>query len=132
MPRGDGTGPAGLGPMTGRAAGYCAGYPVPGFMNPIPGYGLGMAWRRGFGGGFGRGFGRGFRFRAMLPRPIAPITPQQVVPVQQQYPTIQPIPQLTAEDEKALLEQDKEAIKQEMEILKQELEEIEKRLKEIK
>lgn len=26
IPRGDGTGPAGLGPMTGRAIGYCAGY----------------------------------------------------------------------------------------------------------
>jgi len=34
MPRGDGTGPMGMGPMTGRAAGYCAGYPMPGFMNP--------------------------------------------------------------------------------------------------
>ncbi|NIW15542.1 MAG: hypothetical protein GWN31_16790, partial [Candidatus Thorarchaeota archaeon] len=33
MPRGDRTGPWGLGPRTGRAAGYCAGYPVPGFMN---------------------------------------------------------------------------------------------------
>jgi len=33
MPRGDGTGPAGMGPMTGRAAGHCAGYPAPGFMN---------------------------------------------------------------------------------------------------
>jgi len=39
MPFGDGTGPMGLGPMTGRAAGYCAGYPVPGYMNPYPGYG---------------------------------------------------------------------------------------------
>jgi len=37
MPRGDGTGPAGMGPMTGRAAGYCAGYPMPGYMNPIAG-----------------------------------------------------------------------------------------------
>ena len=46
MPFGDGTGPMGLGPMTGRAAGYCAGYPAPGFTNPIPGRGLG--WRRGF------------------------------------------------------------------------------------
>jgi len=36
MPRGDGTGPAGLGPMTGRGAGYCAGFGVPGFVNPIP------------------------------------------------------------------------------------------------
>ena len=37
MPRGDRTGPAGMGPMTGRAAGYCAGYNMPGFMNPFPG-----------------------------------------------------------------------------------------------
>jgi len=44
MPGGDGTGPAGLGPMTGRAAGYCAGYPVPGFMNPMPGRAF---WGRG-------------------------------------------------------------------------------------
>jgi hypothetical protein len=53
MPGGDGTGPAGLGPMTGRAAGYCAGYPVPGFMNPIPGRGF-WGWGRGRGGGRGR------------------------------------------------------------------------------
>ena len=57
MPRGDGTGPAGMGPMTGRGAGYCAGYPVPGFMNP--GGGRGMAWGRGGGGGMGMGWGRG-------------------------------------------------------------------------
>ncbi len=55
MPRGDRTGPLGLGPMTGRAAGYCAGYDVPGYMNPIPG--------RGFGLGLGGGWGRGFRWR---------------------------------------------------------------------
>ena len=57
MPRGDGTGPAGMGPMTGRAAGYCAGYPVLGFMNPVGGRGY---WGRGRGGAWGRGFGRGF------------------------------------------------------------------------
>ncbi len=57
MPRGDGTGPAGLGPMTGRAAGYCAGYPAPGYMNPTPGRGF---WGGGRGG-FGRGGGRGRR-----------------------------------------------------------------------
>jgi hypothetical protein len=84
MPFGDGTGPAGMGPMTGRAADVCAGYPVPGYMNPVMGragsYNAGMlaigpygggtyiygmpyaGWsnpwlRRGFG--FGRGFGRG-------------------------------------------------------------------------
>ena len=48
-----------MGPMTGRAAGYCAGYPVPGFMNPVSGGGRGMAWGRG--GGYGRGLGLGFR-----------------------------------------------------------------------
>ena len=34
MPRGDGTGPMGMGPMTGRAAGFCAEYNVPGYINP--------------------------------------------------------------------------------------------------
>ena len=57
MPRGDGTGPAGMGPMTGRAAGYCAGYDAPGFANPVPGRGYGMGWGRGWGGG------RGWRHR---------------------------------------------------------------------
>jgi len=52
MPSGDGTGPMSMGPMTGRGAGYCAGYAVPGFVNRGPG--------RGFGGG-GRGRGRGRR-----------------------------------------------------------------------
>lgn len=37
MPAGDGTGPLGWGPMTGRAAGYCAGFGIPGFMNPFRG-----------------------------------------------------------------------------------------------
>jgi hypothetical protein len=36
MPGGDGTGPQGLGPMTGRAAGYCAGYQEAGYANPVP------------------------------------------------------------------------------------------------
>jgi len=50
MPGGDRTGPAGLGSMTGRSAGYCAGYGVPGYMNPT------------FGRGFRRlGGGRGHR-----------------------------------------------------------------------
>ena len=62
MPRGDGTGPRGLGPMTGRAAGYCAGYPIAGFTNPYVGRpGLGFGYGRGLGRGLGRGYGRGFR-----------------------------------------------------------------------
>ena len=56
MPGGDRTGPAGLGPMTGRGAGFCAGYPVPGYMNPAGGRGFGGygGWGRGRGGGWGR------------------------------------------------------------------------------
>jgi len=52
MPGGDGTGPAGMGAMTGRGAGYCAGYAAPGYVNPVGGRGYG-GWGRG-GGGFGR------------------------------------------------------------------------------
>ena len=58
MPRGDGTGPAGAGPMTGRAAGFCVGYQAPGYANPVGGRGMGMGWGRG--GGWGRGAGRGW------------------------------------------------------------------------
>lgn len=46
MPNKDGTGPQGMGPMTGRGFGPCAG---------------GMGFRRGFRRA-GRGFGRGFGF----------------------------------------------------------------------
>lgn len=52
MPGGDRTGPLGVGPMTGRGAGFCAGYAVPGFMNPRGAYGMRY--------GLGRR-GRGFR-----------------------------------------------------------------------
>ena len=60
MPGGDGTGPGGMGPMTGRAAGFCAGYSVPGYANPVGGRGMGMGFGRGRGGGFGRGRGFGW------------------------------------------------------------------------
>ncbi|SMB99719.1 hypothetical protein SAMN00808754_3049 [Thermanaeromonas toyohensis ToBE] len=50
MPRGDRTGPWGLGPLTGRRAGFCAGFPVPGFLNRAF-WGFPRFW-----GGFGRGW----------------------------------------------------------------------------
>jgi hypothetical protein len=43
--------------MTGRGAGYCAGYNAPGYANPAWGRGFGMGW----GGGRGWGRGRGWR-----------------------------------------------------------------------
>ena len=58
MPGGNGTGPAGMGPMTGRAIGFCADHAVPGYANPVGGRGMGFG--RGRGMGRGRGFGQGF------------------------------------------------------------------------
>jgi len=89
MPGGDRTGPAGMGPMTGRAAGYCAGYSVPGYMNPVPGRGRLGFGRGGFfrGGGRGRAWGRGWGFPGIgygvptpyyYPAPGQPFYPQSV------------------------------------------------------
>lgn len=50
MPRGDGTGPRGMGMMSGKAMGFCAGTGVPGFamMDRMffgnPGRGVGRRW----------------------------------------------------------------------------------------
>jgi hypothetical protein len=50
--------------MTGRAAGYCAGYNAPGYANPVGGWGAGRAGGVGYGGGYGRGgYGHGWRHR---------------------------------------------------------------------
>jgi len=54
MPRGDKTGPNGMGSMTGRQLGYCTGNETPGFANQS----------FGFGRGFGRGIGLGRRSRS--------------------------------------------------------------------
>jgi len=63
MPGGDGTGPMGMGAMTGRAAGLCVGYPSPGYANNVP-VGRGS---RGLGRGF-RGGGRRYgSYAAGLP-----------------------------------------------------------------
>lgn len=60
MPRGDKTGPTGMGPMTGRAAGRCAGIDTPEVDNSAFGRGRGMGRGRGrAAGGCGRGLGRG-------------------------------------------------------------------------
>lgn len=73
MPRGDGTGPLGQGPRTGRAAGYCAGYNVPGYMNPV---GRGF-WGRG--GGRGRWYWRHYPPPYPAAYPVAP-SPYPVEP----------------------------------------------------
>ena len=106
MPRGNRLGPQGLGPMTGRGAGYCAGYEVPGYANDtVPGYGggFGAGYRRGNGRGQGFG-GRGLGIRQRL---------RGAMPTE-----------LTAESEKAFLQN-------RVEILARELENANKRLAEL-
>jgi hypothetical protein len=86
--------------MTGRATGFCAGYSVPGYQNPIPGR-AGIGFGRGFGG---RGGGRGWRNQyyatgltgwqraasgwpsAYPPVPPYPVAPPYVVPSEQVTP----------------------------------------------
>jgi Family of unknown function (DUF5320) len=66
MPRGDGTGPMGMGARTGRAAGYFVVSEMPGYANPVPGRGFGTGFGRGRGAG-GRGYGGGGRgWRSMF------------------------------------------------------------------
>lgn len=63
MPRGDGTGPMGVGSMTGRGLGTCVGANTAKYGAGF-GMRLGLACRRGFGRGFGRGLGYGRGFTA--------------------------------------------------------------------
>ena len=93
MPRGNRTGPNGMGPMTGRALGYCAGNEAPGYAR-APGAGRGMAW----GGGRGRGMAWN--------RPEAPRAPENR--------------KALLADEMAALEEHMEFLKREMEAINSE------------
>lgn len=75
MPRGDRTGPAGAGPMTGRSAGLCAGQNNPGYMTG--------------GGGFGRRCGRGFGFRNRFVQPVQPSQGDELLELKKQMARIE-------------------------------------------
>jgi hypothetical protein len=121
MPRGDGTGPAGMGPMTGRAAGYCAGYPVPGYMNPAPGYGA-------YGTGWGRGRGyRNWYYATGLPGWARaargyPAYGGYVNPAIS-YPYA---PQLTAKQEMDMLNQEAEYLREQLDAIQNQIETLKK------
>ena len=120
MPGGDRTGPAGRGPMTGRAAGYCAGYPVPGYANPSgPGYGHGFGYGRGFGRGYW-GRGRGFWRRDYYPDPYYGPAPY--------YRDIYPEP--IKGEEKSYLEDMVKGLEGELKAIKERLQEFSKEKKE--
>ena len=108
MPGGDRTGPLGLGPRTGRAAGLCAGYGVPGYLNPVPGFGRGF-----FGRGWGRG--RGFRWRTFYPFPLG-------------YGDV--YPRFSREDERNYLENYVKDLEEELQNVKKRLSDLSKEKKE--
>ncbi len=117
MPWGDGTGPVGMGPMTGRAGGYCAGFNMPGFANPVPGRGFGFG--RGRGRGFGRGLGmrRGFGWGAMPYRGFAP----------QYAPAPDPYAQISADQERQMLQQEANVLRESLSNIEQRLKDLEDR-----
>ncbi len=121
MPGGDRTGPQGLGPRTGRAAGYCSGSSVPGYANPyVPRYGRGLGFGRGRG--FGRGFwgrGRGFWRRDYYPEPYYEPAPD--------YRDTYPEP--SRENEKAYLEDMIKGLEGELKAIKERLQELSKEKK---
>lgn len=109
MPGGNGTGPMGMGPMTGRAAGYCAGYAAPGFANAMGGRGV---WGRGRGRG-----GRGFRNRFLatgLPGPMRGVA------------SAGPFAQADPGQRKQVLENQAEALQSELNSVKEQIAELER------
>jgi hypothetical protein len=118
MPFGDGTGPFGLGPMTGRATGYCAGYGTPGYMNPCIGRGY------GFGRRFGRGFERAFRWRNAAfynyPSPYGAV-PSVVDPYA--------VWNVSPEEEKNMLSEHTKIVETQLAEMKKRIEELEKEAK---
>ncbi len=118
MPRGDSTGPMGMGPMTGRGAGYCAGYNMPGYLNNTAGRGVGRGFGRGFGfsgRGGGRGGGFGWRNRFLATG----------VPGWSWFGGYNaPYQNVDPEMEKKALQQDAEVLKSEMDAIKKRLEEL--------
>ncbi len=119
MPIGDGTGPNSLGPMTGRSAGYCAGFDGPGYANPAVGvgrgFGLGSRRGQGFGRrGAARGFGVGRRFAG------------GVNPYYGQTPYAVPYAPTAAPDQEAeLLKNEAKALENEMKAVNNRIKEIE-------
>jgi hypothetical protein len=121
MPGGDRSGPRGLGPMTGRGLGYCAGYPTPGYSRG-PGWGHGMysGWGRGWHRGRGRGYGRG----SWYADPVY-YSSLQAVP---QYPLYNPP---TKTDQLTMLKQEKEYLESEIEEINNAIVDIAHRIEEL-
>ncbi len=120
MPGGDRTGPRGLGSMTGRGLGYCAGYDSPGYTKGF-GMGLGRGWGRGrgIGRGIGYGRGRGWGYRSPIYAPVYTSYPSGI------------IPKITPENQLTMLKQEKEYLETDMNGIKSAIDDISKRIEEL-
>ena len=83
MPKGDQTGPYGYGPMSGRGAGFCAGYDMPGYAHPGM-FGRGMRMRAWGGRGMRHRFYTGGRHGWMGNAAYAVPYPVDVTPEEKQ------------------------------------------------
>ena len=113
MPFGDGSGPRGMGPRSGRGLGFCAGFGAPGYANPGPGYG------RGFGGGRGFGRGRGFGFKAGW-RASQPAAYAQSVPYREPL-------ELSREEKLKILKAEKDDIALELKAVEEEIKDLQRK-----
>lgn len=112
MPRGNRTGPAGWGPMTGRGMGYCAGYEAPGYAYQALGYGR----RRGGRGGAGRGWRHGYHATGLPRWARYDDAPDWYGPYG---------PPMSEEQETDLLTNQADALKRELEAISKRLDELE-------
>lgn len=111
MPRGDGTGPLGRGPMTGRGLGFCN----PDYADTPPAYGRGMGFGRGRGF---RGGGRGWCGRFFASGMWGWLRPRgYAAPYQAPDP----------EFEKQMLKNEADALQSELNLIKKRLENLESR-----
>jgi len=104
MPYLDGTGPNGLGPLTGRGLGYCSG--AVGL-----GYGYGFGWGRGYGRGMA--YGRRFGGWGFAPYPYAS--------------GVLPYAPLSPETQRQALANEQRILETRLEALKSQIEELEKK-----
>jgi len=125
MPAGDGTGPRGMGPMTGRGAGYCAGSGAPGYANPMPVRGFGMGWSRGGGWGRGRGWRHMYYATGLPGWARYGYAPAWGAPPAAAYGPYGAPP--TPEQETEFLKSQAEMLKEELEAISQRIAELEKK-----
>ncbi len=113
MPRGNGTGPMGMGAMTGRGLGYCTGAEISVFDRAVPGRNVGFGGNRGV---WGRGAGgRGWRNRYFADPTVPMRFSGNAVSSPSAYPA----------KEKQLLEQQARALQAELDQIKKRLGEME-------